>query len=478
MKPDQYERIVKGGYCSGCGVCAYKYPDTFKIELNKYGLYRPILNENGNNIANLDSLCPFSGKSLNETELADSLFGDKGLEYNSVIGYYSDLYAGYVKDTGYRTRGSSGGITTWILEKLLEEKLIDGVIHAADVERTNNTIPKAIVGYSLSFSVEEVLSKGKSKYYPVEMSNILADVKNNYPDKKFALVGIPCFVKAVRLLQNEDKELKNQIPFLIGLVCGHLKSTGFAKSFAWQSGISPDSLTKIDFRYSEGEHNANEYFVRTEGLDINTKEPKVRIRQNKTFFGYLWGEGFFKYKSCDYCDDVFAETADITFGDAWLPQYVSDKLGTNVLIVRNSQVRQILDKYKNELVLDILGQDETIASQDAGKRHKRDDLKYRLYLKRKKNQWYPIKRVEADQAGIPSNRKGIIRMRESISVASHKYFYKALKKNDFSYFVRRMKPILRSYYLYYSDAGKMSMFYKRIYFYIRAVAAEIKSKIK
>ena len=31
-----------------------------------------------------------------------------------------------------------------------------------------------------------------------------------------------------------------------------------------------------------------------------------------------WGMGIFKLGACDYCDDIVGETADISFGDAWL----------------------------------------------------------------------------------------------------------------------------------------------------------------
>ncbi|MGC9322644.1 MAG: Coenzyme F420 hydrogenase/dehydrogenase, beta subunit C-terminal domain, partial [Kosmotogaceae bacterium] len=61
------------------------------------------------------------------------------------------------------------------------------------------------------------------------------------------------------------------------------------------------------------------------------------------FYGYNWGYGFFKYKACDYCDDVVSETADVSVGDAWLPEYVNDSGGTNVVIVRNPVIKKIID---------------------------------------------------------------------------------------------------------------------------------------
>lgn len=61
-----------------------------------------------------------------------------------------------------------------------------------------------------------------------------------------------------------------------------------------------------------------------------------------------WGLGYFKYNACDYCDDVLAETADATFGDAWIPKYVSDDKGCNVIIIRNQAIQDLFDRYRNE----------------------------------------------------------------------------------------------------------------------------------
>ena len=59
--------------------------------------------------------------------------------------------------------------------------------------------------------------------------------------------------------------------------------------------------------------------------------------------GTNWGLGFFKYEACDYCDDIFAETADIAVGDAWLKDYTQDALGNSVVVVRNDQIRVIME---------------------------------------------------------------------------------------------------------------------------------------
>ena len=45
---------------------------------------------------------------------------------------------------------------------------------------------------------------------------------------------------------------------------------------------------------------------------------------------HLWHYQYFKHNACNFCDDVFGETADITFMDAWLPEYVRDYKGTSL----------------------------------------------------------------------------------------------------------------------------------------------------
>ena len=44
---------------------------------------------------------------------------------------------------------------------------------------------------------------------------------------------------------------------------------------------------------------------------------------------------YFKLNPCNYCDDVFAELADVVFMDAWLPKYSKDPLGHSLVINRN-----------------------------------------------------------------------------------------------------------------------------------------------
>ena len=102
-----------------------------------------------------------------------------------------------------------------------------------------------------------------------------------------------------------------------GSLTAYLKSKAFAELCAWQCGIRPSELRAIDFRTKLANRPANDYAVTVTGG--NNGHAISSTKPTSELFGSNWGLGFFKYKACDFCDDVVAETADVSLGDAWLP---------------------------------------------------------------------------------------------------------------------------------------------------------------
>src|SRR5690606_21486056 len=58
--------------------------------------------------------------------------------------------------------------------------------------------------------------------------------------------------------------------------------------------------------------------------------------------GDMWGTGLFKSNACDFCTDVLTELADISLGDAWLPEYRLDGLGNSVIISRSKLADELI----------------------------------------------------------------------------------------------------------------------------------------
>ncbi len=437
--------VIKGGYCVGCGACASLSGSPIKMALNKFSMFEAKIEDN---IPLLDkeldsqilAVCPFSDTSENEDEISGNLYG-KTANYNQKIGYYLSLYGGYVQSGGYRNNGSSGGMGTWIASKLFKENYIDAVIHIHSRKPTQGD--KRLFHYNVSRTLQEISLSSKSRYYPIELSEVIHYIKNN--EGRYVIVGVPCFIKAIRHLSLKDEVIGDRIKYCIGLVCGHLKSTGFAEMLAWQNGIKPTQVTAFDFRKKLEGFGANRYGVEVSSQEGDRNLKTVSPPVNE-LYGTDWGLGLFKYKACDFCDDVVAETADVTIGDAWLPQYVKDSQGTNILIIRNLELEKIIKRSctEGELHLDPLTAKEVITSQSSGFEHRREGLSFRLHLADEKKLWRPRKRVEAKK-GKNMKFQEKHRLRMELAEKSHTAFKEAIYSGTFELFKKQMEPTVQEY---------------------------------
>ncbi len=439
---DLEQTVISNGLCIGCGTCAAIKDSPFSMALNEYGQYEAYAVTQNDRTqpqpsASASKVCPFSANVPDEDTIGLGLFSDACGQKVDGLGYFRSLYGGHVTQEGFRERGSSGGFGSWILNELLETGAVDYVIHVrpAAPEQSENLL----FSYQLSGSPQEIALGGKSRYYPVELSEALKEVRKT--PGRYAIIGLPCFIKSIRLLQQNDPVMKERIRFCIGLVCGHLKSSGYAESLAWQAGIASDRLKRIDFRVKDNTDRADRYCT------LAASDTEVRIIPTKELLGTDWGAGTFKYKACDFCDDVFAETADLVLGDAWLPQYVHDPLGTNLLVVRNKHLEGLLLSAAEDDRIEInsLSVEETLLSQDAGLRHRREGLSYRLRLEQEAGHWTPPKRISALSKRLPKHERQRQLLRIRMREISHTSFLKAKTAGDLSIYLDSFGTVYREY---------------------------------
>lgn len=131
IKRELKEKVINNDYCIGCGACAFLNNESIKMEKNSDGQLWAVIdfdkktfNENTLNV------CPFYNSKLNETVLGKELYESiVDINHDIYQGYYLTNYAGHVIKGQYREKGSSGGFGSWIAAKLLEEGLVDKVIH-------------------------------------------------------------------------------------------------------------------------------------------------------------------------------------------------------------------------------------------------------------------------------------------------------------------------------------------------------------
>jgi coenzyme F420-reducing hydrogenase beta subunit len=294
--------------------------------------------------------------------------------------------------------------------------LVDAVAHveAAKPEESHGRLFR----YQISRSEGALRAGAKSRYYPIELSDVVAEIRST--PGRYAVIGIPCFIKAIHLLRAEEAVLRERIVFTLGLFCGHMKSARMVESFAWQMGVQDDAVAAIDFRHKDPGRPANWYTAR-----ISLRGGGERRHDWWSFVDGDWGAGFFQNSACNFCDDVVAETADIAFGDAWAEPYASDGRGTNVVVVRSAAVDRLITSAIADRRLNLAKVDADFvhATQAAGFRQRREGLALRLANRRRG--LMPRKRVAPLKPALPLRRRTIYRLREQIAAWSHRMFYLA-----------------------------------------------------
>lgn len=428
--------IVSSGMCIGCGICVAQSAGT-SMKFDAFGQLKPQGPSHWfrNPSESFSNTCPFSPEAKNEDDISAALF--PALSRHPSIGHYKTNYVGHVSEDDFRMQGSSGGMVTWVATELMRKGLIDGVAHVVATETPQTE--ERFFKYRISRIVQEVREGAKSRYYPVELSEILRTIKD-IPGR-YAIVVIPCMVKAINLLRRNDPVYRERIRFTLGLFCGHMKSTRFVESMAWQMKIPVDQIKKVEFRNKYPERPANWY---------NTKLTLHNGREYTKDWWHLkdgdWGAGFFMNSACNFCDDVVAETADVSFGDAWIEPYASDGKGNNVIVVRSSEIDEIITAgiMENRLKLEEVNAEFVGQTQAAGLRQRREGLVYRLTLL--KPAVTPVKRITPNGDKPSEGRKRIYRMRYLISKWSHKIFWLASTLNFAGIYIFWARLVAALYY--------------------------------
>jgi len=376
--------VVNNDLCIGCGLCTYKCQDkAIEMSLNEYGFLVPILSGFCSGGGSCLSVCPFNPFPAQETktenELADIFLKDAALLHPQ-IGKYHGIYAGYAEE--YRLTSSSGGLATFVLAELLERGVVQHIFSVKESQ-----VPGVHYEYSISNNKQELLSTSKTKYYPVTLSNVFSKIDEL--DGGVAVVGVACFIKAIRLAQYSDPGLKVKIPFLVGIICGGVKSRFFTEYLSDKVGVPDGQCYNPEFRIKDQKSTALDYSFGCIS-NIDSKERTIKMQT----VGDMWGTGLFKSNACDFCDDVATELADISLGDAWLEPFIKDGKGTNVVVTRSAMAEKVIKEgvKSGQIYLEEISLSKFISAQQGAYNHRHTGLPYRINLANERGQLIPPKR--------------------------------------------------------------------------------------
>ncbi len=321
-------------FCTGCGVCA-GLCKAIHMETDIMGQYSPVVDTNKCvDCGRCVSVCPVLASVEKTSELSENLWGDKGLSFYNECGYYLATYEG--ADDKLRKTGASGGYCTALLQELLNRDMVDAVYCAWKTDDWST-----LYSSKRLTTCEELRMAQGSAYYPIEISETIKSIREH--NERVAIVCLPCQATALRMAIKKDAVLRKSIFYIIGLVCGGLPGKSMVEYIARDLGCEPSTIRHISFREKD------------EGIKCNNVQIKI-YTDNKTYtsrfhngesFGFVYLNHILHNPVCNVCTDVFAEHADIVFGDAWFENLKDDEYGTSTCIVRNSELNEIMKEIAN-----------------------------------------------------------------------------------------------------------------------------------
>lgn len=303
--------ISENAFCSGCGVCSAVCPENcISVVENPRGELRAKVSSD---------ICVSCGKCKT---VCPSFNGVSSKERKETV------YLGTAPD--FAKNGSSGGVATYFINALLESKTVD---FAVLVQPQND--PDKLFSYTICKTTNETKKCQGSAYYPVTLEKVLKEI--NSTDGTFAVIGVPCFINALKNLKASSDAWNKKLKVLIGIVCGHTPDKHLVDCLALKSGHKRADIISCRFRIKDGSRPAWDYGVR-----LSFSDGEEFSSYGSDDFGFLFWRCLFIGDCCLNCSDVFAENADITFMDAWLPEYKEKPEGTSLIVCRNEELKSLL----------------------------------------------------------------------------------------------------------------------------------------
>ena len=369
-------------YCTGCGLC--KAVKGVNLHVDSNGYYHPHL-KTEESISFCENVCPSQGTSI--------------LRSNGTIwGLSQNVWLGFANDKNIRSHSSSGGMITAICCYLLSANIVDGIIQTK-MDPSNPISTITVV----SKTIDEVKECSGSRYSISHPLETLFDIVE--PNKKYAFVGKPCDVSALRCYLEQDEELGERISILISFFCAGMPSIKANQKLLNYLGCSSDEQC-CDLQY------------RGDGWPGYTTVKLKNGEINKCSYQESWRTilGRDVAQICRLCPDGIGELADISCGDAW---YLSDddkplfdeRDGRNVVFARTNVGLEICEGALNDGVISLIKYEDYVNELQYSQNYQYDrraSLKYMLFalkLLGKETPMYDKKVLDSFSDALPTSIK-------------------------------------------------------------------------
>lgn len=343
--------IVEGSLCTGCGTCV-SLCESHAIEMHiddSLGIPVPSVEDRlCTGCGMCLKACP--GYSVHLDSLNVSRFGIRPI--NSDIGCVNGVFFGYSSDIEIRASSSSGGLVTSLLAFALDA----GIIDAALVTRMRTSSPLEPEAF-LAKNHEEILSSARSKYCPVPVNTALCELLTK--PGRYAVVGLPCHIHGICKAMEIVPELRTRIALIFGLVCNHTPSHHATEYLLKRNGISKDMVGQIAYRGGG--------WPGVLSLEMRDGSKRTIPFNSASYWGFAFQKFFFPHR-CSVCIDKTCELSDVSFMDAWLPQFSREESGMSLIIARTDSAISLIERAAQSGIIHVetAHEDDVRKSQSIG----------------------------------------------------------------------------------------------------------------
>jgi coenzyme F420 hydrogenase subunit beta len=306
--------LINSGFCSGCGICAGLLGSSkVQMRLSQQGYLRPLT------LKALDA---------EDAELVQTVCPGIRIEHDSSPCNYHPIWGPIIRvRTGQATdehicrEGSSGGVLSALAVYLLESQQVDFVAQISVV--TGDPLLNKV---QMSRTRADVLRAAGSRYAPAAPLDRLEEFL--LTGQRFAVIGKPCDIAAVRNLGRIDPRVNRQIPFLLSFMCAGVPSINGTHELL--HALEIDSSRLKSFRY------------RGDGWPGMTRAVGVDGQVAEMSYSKSWGSILNRHLQfrCKICPDGTGEFADVVCADAWYgkdgyPDF-NEKEGRSLVVSRTN----------------------------------------------------------------------------------------------------------------------------------------------
>ena len=281
------DKITKKHFCIGCGMCASVLgANKCKMVLEKDGFYIPSVKTN---------------ISRKESQLISRLCPGIHVEGNKQSGVWGSMLAieeSWSADPTIRFKAASGGVVTSIALYLLESHAVDAVLQVG-VDEDSYLYNKL----KISRTREDIIINAQSRYAPALVFNEINKIFDA-SDEKYAFIGKPCDIAAMKNFLTEFPECNDRIKTFISIFCAGMPSYN-ASIKTWQMSGKTEEPFSLKYR---GDGWPGNFCAKwKDGTDF-------QLTYNDS-----WGKVLGRHIGfrCKICPDGIGMLADIAVGDSW-----------------------------------------------------------------------------------------------------------------------------------------------------------------